>query len=192
MTQPLTLDQVAEHLQCSVRTVRREIVDGRLRAVRIRQLLRIDPADLADYIASQKKTACSLSSATPDIDAVLANALPVIENAFRFEPADQCAVYFLINVSEVVYVGQSINFQGRIAQHYLEGKRFTHYAAIRCAQQDLREIEARYITALQPRLNIQRPSPISTISELRAAVARLDVDGLDDESCDDDSSPDRC
>lgn len=38
---PLTLAQVAEHLQCSERTVRREIAAGRLAAIQIRGLLRV-------------------------------------------------------------------------------------------------------------------------------------------------------
>lgn len=43
----LTIAQVAERLQCSPDTVRREIARGRLKAIRFGRLIRIRESDLA-------------------------------------------------------------------------------------------------------------------------------------------------
>lgn len=48
----LTAGQAAQHLNTSVRTVRRLIAAERLPAVRIGRLVRIRPADLAEMIAA--------------------------------------------------------------------------------------------------------------------------------------------
>ncbi|HQR23124.1 MAG TPA: excisionase family DNA-binding protein [Burkholderiaceae bacterium] len=60
----LTLRQVAERLHVSERTVRREIADGRLRAVKLRSLYRIRPEDLQAYLAAQPAACPSATSAT--------------------------------------------------------------------------------------------------------------------------------
>ena len=50
-----TTEEVAEILQCSIWTVRRMVDAGEIKALRIgKRSLRIDPADLADYISNQK------------------------------------------------------------------------------------------------------------------------------------------
>lgn len=46
----LTIDQAAESIGVSSKTLRREIAAGRLPVVKIRKCLRIAPADLKDYI----------------------------------------------------------------------------------------------------------------------------------------------
>lgn len=60
----LTIPQAAERLSVSRRTVEREIADGRLRAIRVRGLLRVDPADLDAYIREQVHQCRSASVAT--------------------------------------------------------------------------------------------------------------------------------
>jgi excisionase family DNA binding protein len=62
---PLTLAQVAEHLQCSDRTVRREIAAGRLAAIRIRGMLRVAPDDLAVYLSRSKTETAWPSESEP-------------------------------------------------------------------------------------------------------------------------------
>ena len=50
-----TTEEVAEILQCSIWTVRRMVDAGEIKALRIgKRSLRIDPADLAEYINNQK------------------------------------------------------------------------------------------------------------------------------------------
>lgn len=60
-------------------------------------------------------------------------------------------VYFLLQGSEVVYVGQSVSVYARIAQH--EHKRFDRYAFVPCAKEMLDQMESLYIHLLRPRLN---------------------------------------
>jgi excisionase family DNA binding protein len=50
----LTVAEVAEILNASEKTVRRAIDGDELRAIRIRGLLRIDPADLEDFIRDHR------------------------------------------------------------------------------------------------------------------------------------------
>lgn len=50
----MTLADVASRLGVSVRTVEREIRDGRLRAIRVRGAVRILESDVTAYIASQQ------------------------------------------------------------------------------------------------------------------------------------------
>jgi excisionase family DNA binding protein len=66
MTRPLTLPEVAEHLSCSVRTVEREIAAGRLPVLRVRGLRRVDPGDLAAYLAQSRRVQCQSASDTSD------------------------------------------------------------------------------------------------------------------------------
>jgi len=51
----LTLRQVADRLKVSLSTVRREILDGRLSAVRIRSLLRVQEAALDAYVRQMEE-----------------------------------------------------------------------------------------------------------------------------------------
>ena len=53
--QPLrTIKEVAEIMSCSVKTVRRRIEAKRLRVIRDGRLLRIESADLEDYIRDHR------------------------------------------------------------------------------------------------------------------------------------------
>ena len=51
----LTVDQVAEHLAVSTKTVRRWIIDGRLSVHRIGRQLRISEPDLQAFLAQQRR-----------------------------------------------------------------------------------------------------------------------------------------
>lgn len=50
----LTLDQVAEYLCVSSRTVRRMVDDKELRSVQVGRQKRIDPRDLDDFVKAHK------------------------------------------------------------------------------------------------------------------------------------------
>ena len=50
----LTVSEAAERLHVSTKTVRRRIEDKHLRVIRDGGLLRIDPADLEDYIRDRR------------------------------------------------------------------------------------------------------------------------------------------
>jgi len=57
MTDLLTLDQVAEHLQVSRRTVERLVAAGRIRIVRVGRLIRVSERELEAYLAAQRSRA---------------------------------------------------------------------------------------------------------------------------------------
>jgi hypothetical protein len=63
-------------------------------------------------------------------------------------------VYFLIHKDEVVYVGQSVDVLSRISRHRREGREFDSYSYMVCEPERMNELEALYITALMPWLNL--------------------------------------
>lgn len=67
---------------------------------------------------------------------------------------DHCGIYFLIHGDDVVYVGKSINIFNRIGRHRADGREFDSFAYLLCPEDRLDEIEAGYITALMPWMNI--------------------------------------
>jgi len=62
-----------------------------------------------------------------------------------------CGVYFLIDRSKVVYVGQSVNVFSRMREHS-KSKQFSSYAYISCSKEDLNVLESLYIHVLRPPL----------------------------------------
>lgn len=74
-----------------------------------------------------------------------------------------CGVYFLLMDSEVVYVGQSVNIQSRLASHITDGtKKFNRWCYIKVKRGDLNEIEGFYITLLRPKFN-KAGKPVLTV-----------------------------
>jgi excisionase family DNA binding protein len=69
----LTVADAARALSCSERTVEREIRDGRLPAIRVRGLVRIDPDDLRAYIDRSRRVEepCRSESDPADIRSAL-------------------------------------------------------------------------------------------------------------------------
>jgi excisionase family DNA binding protein len=54
---PMTLEEVANRLRVSERTVLRLLETKELKGYKVRRAWRIEPADLADYIRRQKEAA---------------------------------------------------------------------------------------------------------------------------------------
>lgn len=63
-----------------------------------------------------------------------------------------CGIYFLLKKGRVVYVGQSVNVFGRIAQHS-NSKNFDSIAWVACEKSNLDKLESLYIHTLRPPLN---------------------------------------
>src|SRR5690606_39856378 len=75
MTSPLlTAAEAAQRIGVSESTIRREIAAGRLRATRIRRLVRVDEAEIGRYLAQQQETPCPSVSEAPDIRSELHSA----------------------------------------------------------------------------------------------------------------------
>lgn len=73
----------------------------------------------------------------------------------RSVPIEQLhAIYFLLYGHEIVYVGQSTNVHGRIAQHMSDAIiNFDRFHILPCPKDCLLALEAQYILALKPRYN---------------------------------------
>ncbi len=82
-----------------------------------------------------------------------------------------CGVYVLYRNAEVIYVGQSIDVLGRIAQHYLRMK-FDCVKVHCCAPDKLLSIESELITLYQPKHNKAGKAPPMTPA-MEAVVRRL-------------------
>lgn len=75
--------------------------------------------------------------------------------ALAREYSPSIGVYFLIREGRVVYVGQSLNCEGRIDAHTkgVSMKEFDSYHIVGCPVHKLDELEALYISKLRPPLN---------------------------------------
>lgn len=85
-------------------------------------------------------------------------------------------VYFLVKDSEVIYVGQSIDVLGRISKHRREGRDFDAYTYMLCEKDKLDRLEATYITAFMPWLNLSLgrvPSGGSASGDVGASLQKL-------------------
>ena len=72
-------------------------------------------------------------------------------------PKDQRApgIYFLLDHSLIVYVGQTMFLDVRIYQHRMENKKkFTHYTVLPCNESELGVLESQYIARFRPRYNV--------------------------------------
>jgi excinuclease UvrABC nuclease subunit len=88
---------------------------------------------------------------------VICNKDGIIASAIKIKPVDlKIGVYFLINSGEIVYIGKSTNIDGRITQHSAT-KEFDSFSWIELDGTNLENIEAEYIMAFNPRLNIRLP-----------------------------------
>jgi hypothetical protein len=62
-------------------------------------------------------------------------------------------VYFLIEGTTVVYIGQTRNLAARLLQHTHTGKKWERVLFIPVPVAELLRVEAEWIAALQPPLN---------------------------------------
>jgi hypothetical protein len=125
----------------------------------VAELEAVSDQDLSGYIAAKERELAQTFLATklpPRVleanhvipykhDDILAAAIPT-----RLPSG----VYFLIDGREVVYVGQSADILSRIATHRKQGRRFDRFTYIECEPEKMDELEAQYIAAFAPRLNV--------------------------------------
>jgi hypothetical protein len=65
-----------------------------------------------------------------------------------------CGVYFLIDLGQVVYVGQSENLHKRLSDHIRQKeKQFDSFHFVECHPALINELEHSYIASLQPKYN---------------------------------------
>ena len=67
MSELLTVEQCATKAQCSPRSIKRQILAGRLKVVRIGSLVRIRPSDWEEYLCRSGATAPAGKSASSTV-----------------------------------------------------------------------------------------------------------------------------
>lgn len=79
----------------------------------------------------------------------------IVRRAVLLDPGEVFIVYFLIDGSEIVYVGQSRAFGARLQSHIVDkGKVFDRYFTIKCKDKsEMDELERYYISAFKPKHN---------------------------------------
>jgi len=87
---------------------------------------------------------------------IMKSKVEILERAREY--FTKCGIYFLIDHGDIVYVGQSVNVESRVATHAIEGtKEFSHYSFVPCEKQHLNNIEALYIKHFDPKYNTSMP-----------------------------------
>lgn len=91
----------------------------------------------------------------PPAPATIPRALAEVEARLCEMPTIECppCVYFLIRQHEVIYIGQSKNLLGRLAQHRDDGKRWDRVLYLPVPADRLLDVESLWIKTLQPALN---------------------------------------
>ena len=90
---------------------------------------------------------------------VIARAKPVTHSHY---------LYFLLDNSEIVYVGQTKCVESRIQQHLNVGRVFDSYSSFDIYDQVPNEIEADYIVKFNPRENRSLPKNNKYVLESKA------------------------
>lgn len=160
----LTLAETAEKLRVSVRTVEREIRDGRLACVLEDGKRCVSEDEVAAYLERCREVRAEpmdrearrrinpRRAPLPHkrLDALLSAHA---SNKAKF-PYSGPAVYFLWQGDDLVYVGQTVNLLYRIATHFGEKLiTFDHFSYIECAEEDLLNLERRAIFKFDPPMN---------------------------------------
>ncbi len=74
-------------------------------------------------------------------------------NLKKFSIRPITGIYFLLNDTLLVYIGQSKDILRRIQEHR-QDKVFTHYCYFECKESELNALEQKYIKRHNPKLNI--------------------------------------
>lgn len=132
--QLLTADQAGEYLGLTPGQVRARAKKSEIKDVRVGDLQRFSVDDLDVYAAKRLLSADIISMSVP---------------AERVS-----GIYFLIQNSEIVYIGKSVDAAGRLVSH-IHGKKvkFDRLFFMRVATSKLDEVERHYISTFNPGLN---------------------------------------
>ena len=157
MDELFTIEEVAAKAKVSVKTIRREIKDGKLLSVggkvpaeawenylALRRFQRMPPEEKNRVIQYASLPPNAEQEAKLTAEAIRANRAPF--------PYSGPAVYFLWKGDELLYIGQAVNLFTRVATH-LKDKDFDGFSYISCRREELNELERRAILMWQPLLN---------------------------------------
>lgn len=150
----LTLADVARHLNVSEKSVRLEIIAGKLKAEKSAGQFLITDESLKEYLSVRTGWVPRERKVSHALPANLVTKSEIIKAAKPL--ASSCGVYFLIDGEEVVYVGKSLNVFTRVPDHAKE-KQFDRWCYIAAREVELDAVESFYINAFLPALNIVTP-----------------------------------
>jgi hypothetical protein len=103
---------------------------------------------------AEKRQAVEPHYTSIELPSNLLNADDILKKAKTLQRI--CAVYFLIQDAEIVYVGYSTDLTARLASH-AKSKKFDSYAHIACSMENAIWLEKLYIAKFKPRLNVVVP-----------------------------------
>ncbi len=82
----------------------------------------------------------------------------IVENKIEYSPTVITGVYFLLNGTEIVYVGQAYDVMSRIGFHRDEKKKeFNSYYIVECPKEHLNLVEAHFILKFKSLHNVTVP-----------------------------------
>lgn len=88
------------------------------------------------------------------MDNIFLNKEHIIENRIPINKSKEIGcVYFLLDGEEIVYVGSTMDFLGRMSTHLRNDKQFDSYFEIACEKEILTDLEAYYIVHHDPKYN---------------------------------------
>ena len=87
----------------------------------------------------------------------------ILKNKIAVSSAKKSLIYFLIDNSEIVYVGKTTMGISRVLSH-CGVKEFDSYSTIECTTDKLDEMESYYIYKFEPKHNISLPASSIFIS----------------------------
>lgn len=144
--------------------------------------------ELPEYQIKKGSLYCSLECYTKDIfknssdENVMANFSEwfvepgdLVSNSIKCDHLEGLFsyVYFLIDNSEIVYVGQALNLQNRLEMHKLD-KTFSRVSWLLVPRNMINTIEAYYINELKPKYNKAYPKQKARLTQaVRPLRAKL-------------------
>ena len=75
------------------------------------------------------------------------------KNITEIDFSQKIGIYFLCHYNKIIYIGQSIDIDGRLRSH-LKDKKFNKVFFIPCLKKELENLEIFYIEKYKPILNI--------------------------------------
>ena len=99
------------------------------------------------------------------------SSLEIVKGRIEIGSEDFSCVYFLIKDMEIVYVGQALYINSRLAEHRRDGKDFDSYYVIECSKKNVDMLESFYIHTFRPKLN----GKAAKTSDMSAPVSHINM-----------------
>ena len=77
----------------------------------------------------------------------------ILINKKSITQTESPGIYLLIDNDEIVYVGKSLTPEQRVGTHQYSDKNFDSYYIVSCNEEELQNLEAKYIFKYHPKYN---------------------------------------